>query len=78
MEISVDRPGRVLEFWDIPGDADTLARIAAHSARWGLRYRLVPVPPTAAVIAAQAACNRRRADTLDRMGAGPGLKKVAA
>ena len=60
--------GRAMEYWDLPGEGDVLAQIAAKSARFGIDYTFKPIAPTDSILASQARCNRRRADTLKRMG----------
>ena len=68
MDTTPDRPGRAVTFWNLPGDADMLDRIAESSARWGIRYRFKPIAPTDALLSDRARENRRRMETLARLG----------
>ena len=73
MDTTPDRLGRAVTFWNLPGDADMLDRIAESSARWGIRYHFKPIAPTDALLSDRARENRRRMETLARLGS-PGLK----
>lgn len=70
---------RDIDFFDLPGERATFARIARDAyRRRGIVYRLKPTPPTAAMLADHERLSRRRAQLLKLLSRRPGYPRAAA